>query len=186
MSRVEQLKELQSSLKAKLAEGKSKLSLINEEQTKQFYILRLLSLLGYDSTVEGEIVPEAPVNAGDRIDYLLRVNNQEVAIIECKKLGHVLNNKDIAQLQRYYTDKVKVKLAILTNGDDYLLFTDTQEINVMDKVPYKSFKVSSLTDYSAFDELAKENISSIYIPYKENVISQGKAALEQELKQNKK
>lgn len=186
MSRVEQLKELQSSLKAKLAEGKSKLSLINEEQTKQFYILRLLGLLGYDSTVEGEIVPEAPVNAGDRIDYLLRVNNEEVAIIECKKLGHVLNAKDIAQLQRYYTDKVKVKLAILTNGDDYLLFTDTQEINVMDKVPYKSFKVSSLTDYSAFDELAKENISSIYIPYKENVISQGKAALEQELKQNKK
>lgn len=186
MSRVEQLKELQSSLKAKLAEGRSKLSLINEEQTKQFYILRLLSLLGYDSTVEGEIVPEAPVNAGDRIDYLLRVNNEEVAIIECKKLGHVLNNKDIAQLQRYYTDKVKVKLAILTNGDDYLLFTDTQEINVMDKVPYKSFRVSSLTDYSAFDELARENISSIYIPYKENVISQDKAALEQELKQNKK
>ena len=165
---------------------KERVNLINEEQTKQFYILRLLSLLGYDSTVEGEIVPEAPVNAGDRIDYLLRVNNEEVAIIECKKLGHVLNSKDIAQLQRYYTDKVKVKLAILTNGDDYLLFTDTQEINVMDKVPYKSFRVSSLTDYSAFDELAKENISSIYIPYKENVISQGKAALEQELKQNKK
>lgn len=58
-----------------------------EEATKQRYVLPLLAALGFDpysSDVEPEYTLDFGIKRGEKVDYALQVNNQPVAIVECK------------------------------------------------------------------------------------------------------
>ncbi len=129
-----------------------------EEATKQWFIMPLLVALGYDP-YSSDIIPEytldVGVKKGEKVDYALQINNQPVALVECKQLNVSLSDKHISQLYRYFTIS-DVHIAILTNGDDYQFFTDSQKENVMDLEPYYSIKLSE----AGTDEIDKFELYS--------------------------
>ena len=129
-----------------------------EEATKQWYVMPLLVALGYDP-YSSDIIPEFTLDVGtkkgEKVDYALQINNQPVALVECKQLNVALSEKHISQLYRYFTIS-DVNIAILTNGDDYWFFTDSQKENVMDLEPYYTIKLSEASD----DEIDKFELYS--------------------------
>lgn len=122
----------------------------------------LLVALGYDQ-YSSDIIPEYTLDIGvkkwEKVDYALQINNQPVALIECKQLNVALSDKHISQLYRYFTIS-DVHIAILTNGDDYWFFTDSKKENVMDLEPYYSIKLSEASneELDKFEQYSKGNI----------------------------
>lgn len=150
--------DIQKKLQSKIANPGT------EEATKQWFIMPLLVALGYDP-YSSDIIPEFTLDVGtkkgEKVDYALQINNQPVALVECKQLNVALSEKHISQLYRYFTIS-DVNIAILTNGDDYWFFTDSQKENVMDLEPYYSIKISTASE----DELDKfEHYSKDIIQY---------------------
>lgn len=139
-----------------------------EEATKQWFIMPLLTALGYDQN-SSDIIPEYTldigVKKGEKVDYVLQINNQPVILVECKQLNVALSTeKHLSQLYRYFTIS-NAHIGILTNGDDYWFFTDSQKENIMDLEPYYKLKISEAED-SEIDKLAqycKDLIQSIDI-----------------------
>ncbi|MCR5206410.1 MAG: type I restriction enzyme HsdR N-terminal domain-containing protein [Lachnospiraceae bacterium] len=139
--------ELQKKLQAKSSKPDT------EEATKQWFVMPMLVALGYDP-YSSDIIPEFTLDVGtkkgEKVDYALQINNQPVALVECKQLDVQLSDKQVSQLFRYFTVS-DVHIAILTNGDDYWFFTDSEKENVMDLEPYCKIRLSEATD----DELDK-------------------------------
>ena len=150
--------DLQKKLQSKASQPET------EEATKQWFIMPLLVALGYDP-YSSDIIPEYTLDVGtkkgEKVDYALQINNQPVAIVECKQLNVSLSEKHISQLYRYFTIS-DVHIAILTNGDDYWFFTDSQKENVMDLEPYYTIKLST-ADIDELDKL--EQYSKDLIQY---------------------
>jgi hypothetical protein len=61
-----------------------KIDTYDEAATKQAVVLKLLSLLGWDTFNIDEVTPEYSV-AGKRVDYALKINNLDKVFIEVKK-----------------------------------------------------------------------------------------------------
>lgn len=124
-----------------------------EEATKQWLIMPMLISLGYDP-YSSDIIPEftldVGVKKGEKVDYAIQINNQPIAIVECKQLNVNLQDKHIDQLYRYFATS-DVHIAILTNGDDYWFFTDSVKTNIMDLKPYYEIKLTQATN----DEINK-------------------------------
>lgn len=138
----------------------------NEEQTKQWLVMPLLVNLGYDQ-YSSDIVPEYSADVGtkqgEKVDYALQINNQPVMFIECKKYGQPLSETHVDQLFRYFATTSNVHLALLTNGDDYWFFTDSQETNIMDLDPFLKIRISIATDADLrkFANYTKDKIQDI-------------------------
>lgn len=119
----------------------------NEEATKQSMVLPLLSILGYDIFNPEEIEPEALCDIsgkGDRIDYAICKNGRHEILIECKDWRQSLD-QHIVQLGKYFVAS-DARFAVLTNGMRYLFFTDNDKPNIMDKEPFYSLDITSLSD----------------------------------------
>lgn len=65
-------------------------------------------------------------------------DNSPIIIFECKAYGTELDAKKCNQLMLYFhgTD---AKVAILTDGNRYLFYSDLEEPNKMDSKPYMEF-----------------------------------------------
>lgn len=85
----------------------------DEAATKQAIVLRLLSVLGWNTYNIEEVTPEYAVK-GRKVDYCLRVGNANKVFLEVKKIGEELENHQEQLLS--YSFKEGVTLAILTNG----------------------------------------------------------------------
>lgn len=86
---------------------------IDEATTKQIIILRLLSILGWNTYNPNEVIPE--YSAGDkRVDYSLRINRQNRVFIEVKRVGEDLELHQEQLLS--YAFQEGIELAILTDG----------------------------------------------------------------------
>ena len=120
----------------------------SEESTKQSMILPFIQLLGYDIFDPEEVTPEVYCglgkDKGERIDYTININNKPSILIECKQHSKQLE-QFIPQLERYFASS-PAKIAILTDGEYYLMFSDFEKINLMDKYPFLSFKITDITD----------------------------------------
>lgn len=148
--------DLQKKLQSKASKPET------EEATKQWFVMPLLVALGYDP-YSSDIIPEFTLDVGtkkgEKVDYALQINNQPVALVECKQLNVSLSDKHISQLYRYFTVS-DVHIAILTNGDDYWFFTDSQKENVMDLEPYYTIKLSTADadELDKFEQYSKDLI----------------------------
>jgi len=137
-----------------------------EEATKNGLILPLLSALGYNVFDTDEVTPEAVADfgskKGEKVDYAIKLNGQTVMLIECKQLGVSLSDQHIAQLYRYFTAS-DVHIGVLTNGNDYWFFTDSEKKNIMDKEPYLKLSIrnSEIDDIRKLDMYSKERIKEI-------------------------
>jgi len=135
---------------------KLKDSIKTEEATKNALIMPFIQTLGYDVFNPVEVVPEfiADIGAkkGEKVDYAIFKDDNPVMIIECKHWNDRLEIHD-TQLLRYF-HVTKTKFAVLTNGFIYKFYTDLEEVNKMDSVPFLEFNLLELKD-SVVEELKK-------------------------------
>lgn len=121
--------------------------IITEEATKTSMILPFFQLLGYDVFNPIEFVPEytadVGIKKGEKVDYAIIINNEPAILVEAKSANTELTAKHINQLIRYFT-VTKAKFGILTNGIIYQFFSDLEENNKMDAVPFLEFNLLDL------------------------------------------
>ena len=152
----ESILDLQRRLKAK------EIQPTTEEATKQWIVMPFIVALGYNP-YSSDVIPEYTLDVGtkkgEKVDYALQINNQPVCLVECKQLNVQLSDRHISQLYRYFTIS-DVHVAVLTNGDEYWFFTDSQKENVMDLEPYFKLKLSEATeeDIDKLEQYSKDKI----------------------------
>lgn len=99
---------------------------LDESATKQGVVLKLLSLVGWDTFDVSQVVPEFTVGTR-RVDYALRPGSPNSVFIEVKRLGENLERHQQQQLE--YCFQEGVKLAVLTNGRTWWLYLPLQAGN---------------------------------------------------------
>jgi hypothetical protein len=101
-----------------------------------------INALGYNVFDPTEVVPEficdIGTKKGEKIDYAIMRDGKPIILFECKHAGGDLSINHASQLFRYFhvTD---ARIAILTNGITYRLFTDLEQPNKMDERPFMEF-----------------------------------------------
>lgn len=128
-----------------------------EEGTKMSLIVPLFQILGYDVFNPTEFCPEytadVGIKKGEKVDYAILEEGNPIILIECKSCTEQLD-KHSSQLFRYF-GATTAKFGILTNGIVYRFYTDLEESNKMDLVPFLeidllNLKDSSLTEFKKF------------------------------------
>jgi len=118
-----------------------------EEATKNALIMPFIAALGYDVFNPKEVVPEFVADhgtkKGEKVDYAIVQNNEVIILIECKQAKSNLSDLNMSQLYRYFT-VTKSRIAILTNGVNYLFFSDLEEPNKMDVSPFLELDMLNL------------------------------------------
>ena len=131
-------------------------SISTEEATKMSLVVPMFQLLGYDVFNPNEFCPEftadVGVKKGEKVDYAILENGVPTILIECKSCTETLD-RHASQLFRYFST-TKAKFGILTNGIIYRFFTDLEESNKMDLVPFLELNMLNLKDAS-LNELKK-------------------------------
>lgn len=132
-----------------------------EEATKMSLIVPVFQILGYDVFNPLEFCPEYTadigIKKGEKVDYAILENGQPNILIECKSCSEQLD-KHSSQLFRYF-GTTPAKFGILTNGIIYRFYTDLEEANKMDLVPFLEIDMLSLKDSSIIElkKFCKEN-----------------------------
>lgn len=131
-------------------------SITTEEATKTSVIMPFFSILGYDIFNPNEFIPEfvadVGIKKGEKVDYAILQDGEPVIIIEAKAINRNLEKHD-SQLFRYFAT-TKAKFAILTNGIRYRFFTDLDNPNKMDSLPFLEFNILSIRE-NQIDALKK-------------------------------
>jgi hypothetical protein len=124
-----------------------------EEATKTSLILPFIRTLGFDPfdplEVAPEIVADIGSKKGEKLDYALKSGSECLMLVECKKCTATLGKSEISQLYRYFgalKGSENVRIGILTNGLEYLFFTDLDKDNVLDHIPFFSIDIRNLND----------------------------------------
>ncbi len=129
-----------------------------EQATKSAFIMPFLQLLGYDVFSPSEVVPEytadVGIKKGEKVDFAVLRDGQPVMLIECKCCGTALDAGKCSQLFRYFHTLATARIGILTNGIQYLFFTDLEKANVMDQRPFMELDLLA-PDKMLFPELLK-------------------------------
>jgi predicted type IV restriction endonuclease len=118
-----------------------------EEATKNALIMPFIAALGYDVFNPKEVVPEFIADhgtkKGEKVDYAIMQNNEVIILIECKQAKDNLSDANMSQLYRYFA-VTKSRIAILTNGINYMFFSDLDETNKMDARPFLELDMQNL------------------------------------------
>jgi hypothetical protein len=121
-----------------------------EEATKNAFVMPFIQILGYDIFNPTEVVPEficdIGTKKGEKVDYVIKKDNEPILIIECK---HWNQNADAhnSQLHRYYHVS-RARFGVLTNGHIYNFYTDLERPNIMDEKPFFTLDLSNLKESS--------------------------------------
>lgn len=121
-----------------------------EEATKNAFVMPFIQILGYDIFNPTEVIPEhicdIGTKKGEKVDYVIRNNNEPILIFECK---HWKESADAhnSQLHRYYHVS-KARFGVLTNGTIYNFYADLEKPNIMDEKPFLTIDLENLKDNS--------------------------------------
>lgn len=151
-----EITERLASLSTKIRQQKDGIE--TEEATKIAFIMPFISLvLGYDVFNPLEVIPEFTADIGtkkgEKIDYAIAKDGEIQILIECKAIGSQLNVNHASQLFRYFAT-TNARIAVLTNGEQYLFYTDLDAPNRMDEKPYLQLDMEDI-DASIIPELVK-------------------------------
>ncbi|MDQ0595325.1 hypothetical protein QFZ37_003694 [Chryseobacterium ginsenosidimutans] len=139
--KLEQLHQRVDSLKDQIS---------TEEATKNAFVMPFIQILGYDIFNPTEVIPEficdIGTKKGEKVDYVIKKDNEPILIIECK---HWKESADAhnSQLHRYYHVS-KARFGVLTNGHTYNFYSDLERPNIMDEKPFFTLDLSNLKDSS--------------------------------------
>jgi predicted type IV restriction endonuclease len=144
MDFVDQIKKIAQNIE------KMKGVVLNEEATKNSFIMPFIEALDYDTRNPFEVFPEftadIPVLRNDKVDYAIRSNDKPIILIECKCYHDKLDNiRHTAQLHRYFQN-TEARFGILTNGIIYRFYTDIDKSHVMDTKPFFEFNMLEFSD----------------------------------------
>ncbi len=138
----------------------------NEAQTRQYLIEPIIEILGYSRM--DDMLTE--INAGwgqknDKADIglLIKGKNPEI-IVECKKYGKTLTDKEAWQLNGYFINTPSSKFGILTNGIEWRIYS-VDEVNKETSLnvnPFLVFDFNNITD-SLIENLTKLHKNNIDI-----------------------
>ncbi len=121
-----------------------------EEATKNAFVLPFIQILGYDIFNPIEVIPESicdiGTKKGEKIDYVIKKDDEPILIIECK---HWKEKPDAhnSQLHRYFHVS-KARFGVLTNGHIYNFYADLERPNIMDEKPFFTLDLSNLKSSS--------------------------------------
>src|SRR3989338_8290865 len=121
------LKELVETFSS-ASKNKEYINAQNEEWVKWNYIEPLLEILGWK---RGDIEKEYRVLKG-RADYLLKIGNEEVLVVEAKKVSVPLSEEEGRQAVSYAYHR-KIKFAILTNFKEVRVYHALSNIRNIDR-----------------------------------------------------
>lgn len=117
---------------------------VTEEATKNAFIMPFLSVLGYDVFNPHEVIPEFTADVGtkkgEKVDYAILKDGEPIILVEAKKLSVKLQKAQHNQLYRYFST-THSRIAVLTNGVEYKIYSDLNAPNVMDDEPFLSFNL---------------------------------------------
>ncbi|WP_051913567.1 type I restriction enzyme HsdR N-terminal domain-containing protein [Thermus caliditerrae] len=105
---------------------------LNEAQTTQVIILRLLQALGWNIWNPEEVVAQDTSAKGYRPDYILSVRRTPVLVLEVKGLDRTPNNEDRTQVVNY-ANAQNIRWAILTTGKQWEFFDNTLQAKAPEK-----------------------------------------------------
>ena len=135
-----------------------------EEGTKTALVMPFINALGYNVFDPTEVVPEficdIGTKKGEKIDYAIMRDGKPIILFECKHVGSDLNINHASQLFRYF-HVTEARIAILTNGLTYRLFTDLEQPNKMDERPFLEFDLTNFheNDVAEIKKLSKNAFS---------------------------
>ena len=128
-----------------------------EEATKNAFVMPFISALGYDvfdpTEVTPELVADVGVKKGEKIDYAILRDGKPIMLFECKHHSANLATEHASQLYRYFS-VTECRVAVLTNGIEYRLFSDLDAANKMDAKPFLVFNILNFPE-SLIAELKK-------------------------------
>lgn len=120
----------------------------NESQTKQYLIMPILKILGYDLTNPREVVSEFTADVagkkGEKLDFVVKIDNKIEILIECKHYTNKLSRKDREQLERYFQCREEVenaRIAIFTNGVVWNFYSNSITDSQLDVEPFYIFNL---------------------------------------------
>lgn len=123
-------------------------SLTNEEATKMALIAPFIQALGYDIFNPTEVKPEFSadlpgIKQGERVDYAVLENGQPKILVEAKPYRSDLRSAEKGQLSRYF-QATHARIGILSNGRQFLFFSDLDRQNLMDEKPFAEIDLADL------------------------------------------
>lgn len=123
-------------------------SLTNEEATKMALIAPFIQALGYDIFNPTEVKPEFSadlpgIKQGERVDYAVLENGQPKILVEAKPYKTDLKTAEKGQLSRYF-QATHARIGILSNGRQFLFFSDLDRPNLMDEKPFAEIDLADL------------------------------------------
>ncbi len=125
----------------------------NEQGTKQSLIGPLLSALGWDLSDPSQCVAEHRAKVGGArskypLDWALKIDGKTAILVEAKAAGKPLAAYS-QQLAGYWTDVNEARFAILTNGEQWQFFTDEEQPNRMDEMPFATWDATKEESHDA-------------------------------------
>lgn len=119
-----------------------------EEATKNAFVMPFIQILGYDIFNPTEVIPEficdIGTKKGEKVDYVIKKDNEPILIIECKHWREKADAHN-SQLHRYYHVS-KARFGVLTNGHIYNFYADLEKPNIMDEKPFFTLDLNNLKD----------------------------------------
>lgn len=88
---------------------------LNEAAVRQVIVLRLLHMAGFDIWNPFEIVPEETNGSGGRADLSIKIGDHTAFVLELKRLGVSIADKETEQTINYANSKA-IRWAFATNG----------------------------------------------------------------------
>jgi hypothetical protein len=122
----------------------------NEAQTRMYLIEPLLEILGYSRIDDRDMLTE--INAGwgqknDKADLGLIIKGKKPEIIvECKKYGKKLTDKEASQLNGYFSNTEGSRIGILTNGIEWRFYTYLDDKSKLHPNPFLTFDFTEIDD----------------------------------------
>ena len=120
-----------------------------EEATKNALIMPFISALGYNVFDPFEVIPEftadVGIKKGEKVDYAIMKEGSPIMLIEAKWSGEALDVNKEGQLMRYF-NATPAKIGILTNGHEYRFYTDLDQDNIMDMMPFLQFSICDISE----------------------------------------
>ncbi|MBQ7216508.1 MAG: type I restriction enzyme HsdR N-terminal domain-containing protein [Synergistaceae bacterium] len=120
-----------------------------EEATKTALIMPFIGALGYNVFDPTEVVPEytadVGIKKGEKVDYAIIRDGKPIMLIEAKWSGEILDVSKESQLMRYF-NATPAKIGILTNGHEYRFYTDLDQDNIMDMMPFLQFSICDISE----------------------------------------
>ncbi len=121
-------------------------NIATEEATKTALVMPFLQTLGYDVFNPSEVIPEftadVGIKKGEKVDYAICRDGEPTILIECKPHGALLDSYS-GQLYRYFS-VTKARIAILTDGLVYRIYSDLAEPNKLDEAPFLTVSLAAL------------------------------------------